>query len=168
MLFSFSVTKDSNTWWAKVFNTKTHKWQFPFSFKGENKNNTPQSDLSRMLFPQILCLVNSYSSFKIQIRYHLLRKAFQATLPPTWFRSFPTHYHSGPWGFLASAHCHVIISRLLTMGVGVVRESEEFHRNAYSWIPTQTYWICILISPTHRWFLCILRRVALRVWTPRK
>lgn len=60
-----------------------------------------QPDLPRMLFPQLICLVNSYSSFKIQIRYHL-QKAFQATFPPpTWFRCFPTLSYYSSRGFLS-------------------------------------------------------------------
>lgn len=45
-------------------------------------------DLSGMLPLQLRCLVNSYSPFKTQIRYHLLRKACHVHPQLAWFSCF--------------------------------------------------------------------------------
>lgn len=136
-----------------------------------------QPDLPRMLFPQLICLVNSYSSFKIQIRYHL-QKAFQATFaPPTWFRCFPTLSYYSSRGFLSCTlsilSCNYFPA---TKGWGWGKEDHskwpETTRISTSieismfLDPTPTYWICILISLPHRWFLCILKRIALQCELP--
>lgn len=158
-----------------ILNTKTHRWVSLLICRRKQKQHS-QPDLSGMLFPQLICLVNSYSSFETQIRYHLLRKAFHAHPPPqAWFRCFPTLCCPSPWGSsvpgFSTLSCNYFPATKVQVGVGFAQSGAR-HRlgpghlgnTTEMQIPgpwAHTYWIYILISPTPRWFLCILRTTAL-------
>lgn len=118
--FLLCVIKDTSTCWSKVL-VLSQEYLIPrliddsvVSHLQEKTKTTLQPNLSGMLLPWLICLVNSYSSFETQIKYHLLRKAFHAhPAPQAW--CFPTLCCPSPWGSSVSglAHCLIIIPKLL-------------------------------------------------------
>lgn len=105
-----------------------------------------------MLFPQITSLVDSYSSFKNQIRYHLPRKAFPAhpspparpfereALPPSAVLG-PGHscYSLGPlsWNYFPATKpgggARGARSLSNCQKLAGSKPPGELHRHAYSW-----------------------------------
>lgn len=95
MFSSFSVS-----WRTPILGEpRSHRWQFPFTSSGENKNT-----------PNLICLECSFPSWKA---FHTTISSPNLTLDAL---SPSAILHPGDSSVTVSTHCHVIISMLLKGG----------------------------------------------------